>query len=91
MKAYDLYKSDQTNIPLGNDFKTAIPKRENNMKSVNKNSDPNPIPNTPKNGGKPFPWKTICVIVSAVIITYLILKTPRKKITKEEVDSHHQV
>lgn len=85
MKAYNLYKIDPPKIPPGNDFKTLrIPKGEINMKPVNINSDQNLIPNTPRNGAKQFPWKTVCVIVSVVIVTYLILKTPRKKITEEE-------
>lgn len=79
MKAYDLYKCGQPNIPPGNDFKTLpIPKVEIDMKPVNKNSDPNLIPNTTKNRANPFPWKGVCVLGLVLVCSYLFLKIPPK-------------
>ena len=72
MKASELYNLGQPDIPPGNDFKTPpIPKVEINM-----NSDPNPISNTPKNGSKTFPWKTVCVFGLVLLGTYLFLQIP---------------
>lgn len=91
MKAYDLYKIDPPKISPGNDFTTPhVPNGEIDMEPINMNSDPNPIPNTPENGSKSFPWGKALIILSVVVVTYLILKTPQKKITEEELDSHHQ-
>lgn len=75
MKAYNLYETDQPNIPPGNDFKTPhIPKEEFDMKSANMNSDP--IPNTTKNRSKLFPWGKVCVIGIVLFGIYLFLKIP---------------
>ena len=92
MKAYHLYKIDPPKISPGNDFKAPyIPNGEIDMEPGNVNSDQNLIPNKPKNGLNPFPWKTVCVIVLLLIVTYIIIKTPREKITEEDENGHHQV
>ena len=89
MRADELFKVGLKDVKKGPEFKNHvkpnvsadfkipyIPKIEIDMEPVNKNFDPNPIPNTPENGSKSFPWEVIVLFGIGLLGTYLFLQIP---------------